>query len=268
MRDPLVFVLQHGYLVLFALTLGEQMGLPLPSGTALLAAGALARSGRLSAPPVVALAVLAAVLGHGTWFFAGRMGGNAVLRFICKIAIEPDSCVRRTNGFFARHGSKSLLVAPFIPGFATVAPPLAGSSGMGLPRFLLLDGLGAALWAGTLVSAGYLLGPALGGLLVRAAAIGPLVLAGLGLLLAAWIALKLRQRRKLLDELDVPRITPGELQAMRARQEPHLLIDLREPEELAREPVGIPGAVRMRAGELAARLSALPRGQPIILYCS
>lgn len=268
MQAELAFILRHGYLVLFALNLGEQLGLPLPSGTALLAAGALAKAGKLSALPVVALAVVAALLGHGAWFFAGRLRGNAVLRFVCKISLEPDSCVRRTNDFFARHGNKSLLVAPFIPGFATVAPPLAGTSGMAVPRFLLLDGLGALLWAGSLVGAGYFLGPALETLLVHAVALGPLLAALAVLALAGWIGFKVHQRRALRGTLRVPRISPDQLQEMRLRGEPHAVVDLRHDRELDFEPVQIPGAIRMGAADLPRRWTELPREQLIVLYCN
>jgi membrane protein DedA with SNARE-associated domain len=268
MQAQLAFILRHGYLVLFALNLGEQLGLPLPAGTALLAAGALAKAGKLSALPVLGLAVLGTLLGHGTWFFAGRIGGNAVLRFICKVSLEPDSCVRRTNDFFARHGNKSLLVAPFIPGFATVAPPLAGTSGMTLPRFLLLDGLGAALWAGSLVGAGYLLGPALETLLVHAIALGPVLIALAGLALAGWIGFKVHQRRALAGGLQVTRISPDELQRLRDQGQPHTVVDLRHARELLLEPVQIPGAVRIGLDELAQRWGELPREQLIVLYCN
>jgi membrane protein DedA with SNARE-associated domain len=267
-QAQLAFILRHGYLVLFALNLGSQLGLPLPSGTALLAAGALAKAGKLSALPVVGLAVLGALLGHGAWFFAGRLGGTSVLRFVCKIALEPDSCVRRTNDVFARHGNKSLLVAPFIPGFATVAPPLAGTSGMTLPRFLLLDGLGAVLWAGSLVGTGYFLGPALEALLVHAVALGPLLAALAGLALAGWIGFKLRQRRALGESLRVARISPNELQRLRELGEPHTVVDLRHARELSLEPARIPGAIRIGADELSLRYRELPRDQLIVLYCN
>jgi membrane protein DedA with SNARE-associated domain len=268
MQAQLAFILRHGYFVLFALNLGEQLGLPLPAGTALLAAGSLAKAGKLSALPVVGLAVLGTLIGHGAWFFAGRLGGNAVLRFVCKVSLEPDSCVRRTNDLFARHGNKSLLVAPFIPGFATVAPPLAGTSGMTLPRFLLLDGLGAALWAGSLVAVGYFLGPALETVLLHAIAVGPPLIALAGLAFASWIGFKVYQRRALAGALQVTRISPDELQRLRDQGEPHTVVDLRHERELSLEPVQIPGAIRIGADELSQRWEELPRGQPIVLYCN
>ncbi|GAC1336688.1 MAG: hypothetical protein NVS2B9_16050 [Myxococcales bacterium] len=267
MQAQLAFILRHGYLVLFALNLGEKLGLPLPSGTALLAAGALAKAGKLSALPVVAFAVAAALLGHGAWFFAGRVGGNAVLRFLCKISLEPDSCVRRTNDFFSRHGERSLLVAPFIPGFATVGPPLAGTSGMSFSRFLLLDGAGAVLWAGSLVGIGYCLGPALETLLVRAAVFGPALAALAALGLAGWIGFKLHQRRVFARTLPAGRISPEDLVQRRAGGEPVAVIDLRSARDFTLEPVLIPGAVRVDPGDIARRWEELPREQLVVLYC-
>ena len=128
------FLLEHGYLVLFTATLVAQLGAPVPGIPLLLAAGVLAREGTLSAAGALAITVIASGLGHLVWYEAGRRRGTAVLRLLCKISIEPDSCVRKTEDLFARYGAKSIVLAHFIPGLSTVTPPLAGMSGMPLPR--------------------------------------------------------------------------------------------------------------------------------------
>src|SRR4051794_25056446 len=155
------FLLSHGYAVLFAITLVGQLGAPLPGTPLLLAAGALAKTGQLSFSAVVALSVIASALGHLVWYEAGRRRGAAVLRLICRISIEPDSCVRRTEDMFAKHGGRALVAAPFVPGLGAVAPPLAGMARMPVARFLLLDSLGALLWSALLAGVGYLAGPEL-----------------------------------------------------------------------------------------------------------
>ena len=71
-----------------------------------------------------------------------------MLKTLCRISLSPDSCVRQTESIFERYGMPSLLLAKFIPGFSTVAPPLAGAVGASLPVFLLYDSGGDALWAG------------------------------------------------------------------------------------------------------------------------
>ena len=90
------FLLRNAYVLLFSACLFEQLGAPLPSSPLLLGAGALARDGKMALPQVVALSVIASLVGHAAWFYAGRRRGGSVLRLLCRISIEPDSCVRRT----------------------------------------------------------------------------------------------------------------------------------------------------------------------------
>src|SRR5512138_1347951 len=155
------FLLQHGYAVLFGISLIAQLGAPVPVTPVLLAAGVMAKSGQLSLAAIVALSVAASALGHLVWYEAGRRRGTAVLRLICRISIEPDSCVRRTEDLFARHGGRALVAAPFVPGLGAVAPPLAGMAGMPVRQFLLLDAAGAAFFSAALAGGGFLVGPQL-----------------------------------------------------------------------------------------------------------
>src|SRR5947209_14628312 len=141
MNESIEFVLRHGYALLFLWIFAEQGALPLPSIPLLLAAGALVREGRMNGALAIGCGVAAALLADNIWFQLGRHRGAAVLRFLCRIALEPDSCVRRTEGAFLRYGSRSLLLAKFVPGLNAAAAPLAGISGMRLGRFLWFDTL-------------------------------------------------------------------------------------------------------------------------------
>ena len=136
--EALEFLVRHGYAVLFVVVLGEQLGLPLLGAPLLLASGALAAAGRFSAVAAVTLAVAACLLADAMWYQLGRRRGSSVLGFICRISLEPDSCVRQTESVFARWGAKVLLVAKFLPGLNAVAPPLSGVVGMPRARFLAL----------------------------------------------------------------------------------------------------------------------------------
>src|SRR3990172_9082274 len=156
LNDVVQFFIQHGCAVLFIWVLAEQIGIPLPSVPILLAAGALAGGGQLSLPIALGLAALASLLSDVLWYHIGRYGGGSVLALLCRISLTPDSCARRTEEMFSKHGIHSLLVAKFIPGFNTAAPPLAGIFRMPLPRFMLFDGLGALLWAGIFIGLGFL----------------------------------------------------------------------------------------------------------------
>src|SRR2546428_6188840 len=104
MDDVTQFLIRHGGLVLFAVVLAEQIGLPIPAVPVLLAAGALAGSGRLSLGLVLAGAALASLVSDTIWYWVGRMRGGRVLGWLCRISLEPDSCVRRTERTFATHG--------------------------------------------------------------------------------------------------------------------------------------------------------------------
>lgn len=156
MNEPIQFLVDHGYSVLFVWVLAEQTGLPVPSIPFLLAVGALAETGRLNFTVALGVAVLAALLSDSSWYQAGHRYGKKVLHLVCRISLEPDTCVRQTENILLRHGARSLLVAKFLPGLSATAAPLAGMSRMRLSRFLFFDGLGALIWAGSYMGGGYI----------------------------------------------------------------------------------------------------------------
>ena len=156
MDDVTQFLITYGLLVLFAVVLAEQVGLPIPAGPVLLAAGALAGAGNMSLPLAIGLALGACLLGDLLWYYLGRYRGARVLGLLCRISLEPDSCVRRTENFFVQYGTKSLVIAKFLPGLSTVIPALAGLFKISLGQFLLYNGLGALLWILAFILPGYL----------------------------------------------------------------------------------------------------------------
>ena len=161
MEHTIQFLLRHGYVLLFIWVFAEQLGLPVPSIPALLAMGALAGRGEFSYALTLAVGVLAALSSDFIWFELGRHRGHTILSHLCRISLEPDSCVRRTENVFIRYGARSLLVSKFVPGLGTVAAPLAGMFGVRVSRFVLWDASGDLLWAGTFSGLGYLfMGPA------------------------------------------------------------------------------------------------------------
>jgi membrane protein DedA with SNARE-associated domain len=123
MNEPLQFLTQHGTIVLFVIVLAEQIGFPVPAFLFLIAAGALAGTGHMSLGMAIGAAVLAAVMGDQLWYELGRRRGRGVLNWLCRISFEPSACVSRTHEFFTRHGVRALIVAKFIPGLSTIAPP-------------------------------------------------------------------------------------------------------------------------------------------------
>jgi membrane protein DedA with SNARE-associated domain/rhodanese-related sulfurtransferase len=265
MNETIHFLTEHGALILFAVVFAEQIGLPLPALPFLIAAGALVGAGQMALGAALGSAILAALLGDQLWFELGRRRGRRVLTWLCRIALEPTSCVRRTEEFFARHGAPSLVVAKFVPGLSTIAPPLAGIVGLSVPRFLLYNSLGAVLWVGSGVGLGYLFTGQLEQALSLAASLGPtvgLILLGL---VTGYVLYKALHRLRV--ERVVPRLTVEQLAEKVATGEAPVIIDLR-PHEARQVAPGIPGALVLSYEELIAGHHDLPRDRDVILYCA
>jgi membrane protein DedA with SNARE-associated domain len=268
MHSLLDFLLRHGYVVLLVWVFAEQVGLPVPTVPLLLATGALAGAGRLSFFASLFFCVLAALAADTIWFQLGRLRGIRILQLLCKISLEPDSCVRRTEGVFSKQGARSLLFAKFLPGLGTVAPPLAGIFHMRRRRFLLFDSLGALLWAGGYLSLGYVFSGEIERIAERASALGGNLLILLIASFAAYIAYKYIARRNFLRELRIARITVDELKKKIDAGEELVIVDLRHSMDFEADPETIPGAFRMDAKELEEKSDPLPRDREVILYCT
>src|SRR6266550_7996567 len=183
MNETLEFLVRHGTAVLFAAVFVEQMGVPLPAAPWLLAAGALAGTGKMNWMVALAAAAIGSILADLIWFYLGRHGGHRVLSLLCRISLEPDSCVRRTQDLFTRYGMRGVVMAKFIPGLSTLAPPLAGSSGVSTPRFFLFDGLGSFLYPASFILVGIIFSRQLEQVIAALASLGGSALAlvvGLG----------------------------------------------------------------------------------------
>jgi len=252
--------------VVFVNVLLQQLGLPVPAVPTLLLAGSLA-----AAPPALgnalAAAVAASVAADWLWYGAGRAFGYRVLAGLCRLSINPASCVTQTEARFVKWGIPSLVVAKFIPGFSTVAPPIAGALRMSPAGFLLAAGIGALLWAGLALGAGWLLRDAAPGVIAlldrnTAAAAALLVLA-----VAAWLAWKFWQLHRFRRLSAVPHITVAELLAAMATAQPPLLLDLRGATLIA-ETGPVPGAVVAEHDRLEDAVRDWPRSRPIVTLCA
>ena len=259
------FLIRHGYAVLFGWVLLEQLGLPVPAAPLLVAAGALARAGKLNLSFAVALPFIAVILADLFWYFLGRYRGGRILKLLCRISLEPDSCVRRTENLFIRHGVRSLLVAKFIPGLNTAAPSLAGVFRMPVRRFLIFDSLGGFLWVVTVTSLGLIFSDQLERIALRWGGWLVAVLAGS---LAAYVLWKFIQRRRFLRRLRIARITPKELMDKLTAKENISIVDLRQPMDIEAFPQMIPGALRIAMEEIEERHGEIPRDRDVVLYCS
>ena len=273
MESPIVdnvipFLIRHGYAVLFVWVAAEQVGFPVPAIPLLLAAGALAGAGKLNFGLVIGTAVLASIVSDTAWYEIGRRKGMKVLNFLCRISLEPDSCVRRTEDVFARHGARSLLVAKFVPGLTTAAPPLAGIFRMRRSRFVFFDGVGAAIWAGAFAGLGLLFSDQLERLAGQMARLGTWLVAILLGGLIAYLLWKYIHRQRFLRRLRIARIAPEELKRKLDAGEDVMIVDLRHSMDFEADPHVVPGAIRLGVEELENRHQEIPRDRDLILYCS
>lgn len=264
---PLTEALQRDAVwVVFVNVLLQQLGLPIPAVPTLLIAGSLAGA---FGPAVQLLmsAVLASLIADWVWYSAGRAFGYRVLSGLCRLSINPGSCVSETEGRFMRWGAWSLVVAKFVPGFSTVAPPIAGSLRMPLPGFLAAAGLGAALWAGAALLGGWLFRAELQAVLAAMSRHGSTAIAVIAVALGAGLVLKLWQRRRFRQLAAMPYITPPELLAALASDAPPLLLDFRGA-ALVAQTGPITGATPADMDDLPRTVSHWPKGQPIVTLCA
>lgn len=268
MDHALEFVERFGGAVVFVVVFLDQLGLPIPTLPILLAFGALAGIGRIDPALGLLSAVAASLCADLLWFLLGRWQGVRVLRQLCRIALEPDTCVSHTQDLFARHGVKSLLVAKFIPGFDTVAPPLAGLLGVRVVPFVLWSGAGALLWLVAFGGLGYVFSDRLELLADTADQLGgTLVFVVVGLL-CAYVAWKYQARRRVLRSIRMARITPDELHALIVSGQQPVIVDARSTSALEALPVVIPGSLRMTLDEVDARHHEIPGQKDVIVYCT
>jgi len=268
MHSTLEFLIKHGYMVLLGWVFAEQIGLPVPSLPMMLAAGALAGSGQISFWTCLLFITVAALSADSIWYVLGKVKGIRILQFLCKISLEPDSCVRRTEGIFSKQGARSLLLAKFIPGLGTVAPPLAGIFHMRARKFLLYDGLGSLIWGLSILGAGYIFSNQIERIAERAARLGGWLAVIIIGAIVGYVAWKYAARQKFLRELRIGRITPEELKIKIDAAEDLVIVDLRHSMDFEADPETIPGAFRMDAKELEEKNDRLPRDREVILYCT
>lgn len=259
---------QYGLLLVFANVLLTQAGLPLPALPMLIVAGALVHDGQLPLGPLVLIAVAASLLGDLPWYAAGRVAGYRVLRLLCRISIEPDSCVNQTETRFERWGAPSLLVAKFVPGFSTVAPPIAGAMRLALPVFLLYSAAGAALWTGAALALGMVFHSQVDALLQRLSTMGSSAILLLGILAGLYIAFKWVERHRFIRALRMARIGADELHALRQANTPLLILDARSSTARKVDPRHIPGAIAVDIMAAEHNIGDVTPEHHIIVYCS
>jgi membrane protein DedA with SNARE-associated domain len=263
-----VFIRTYGYPALFGGMVLEQFVPPLPGEPLLLGAGALAGTGYFRLWLAAALALAGTVVGDLVWYEIGRRGGRQVLKRLCRISIEPDTCVRRGEDTFAHRGASALLIAKFLPGLNSIGQPLAGALGMPRQRFVIFDVLGAVLWVGLYIGLGYALHDQLAEAAIFADRFGAWAIAIVAAVFGFYMGIKVTRRQLFLRQFRIARISPEELEAKLIAHEPVFIVDLRHEIDVQAEPVMIQGAVHLAPVALEQSHAAIPRDREVVLYCS
>jgi hypothetical protein len=191
-----------------------------------------------------------------------------VLARLCRLSLEPDSCVRQAENVFTRYGARALLVAKFVPGLTTVVPPLAGVVGIGRIRFALYEVAGVLLWAGTWVALGYYFSDAISLVAAEAARLGRTLGLVVVATLAGYILVKYLRRQLFLRALRMARIPPEVLKQRLDAGDDITVIDLRTSLDMTATPYAIPGSRWIDAEKIDEQESEMLRARELVLYCS
>ncbi|MEP6898055.1 MAG: VTT domain-containing protein [Rhodanobacter sp.] len=267
-HEIIALIAHYGLLLVFLNVLVEQAGVPVPAVPTLVVAGALAANGELSVVAVVLVTLAACLLSDLLWYGAGRYYGAGVMRTLCRISLSPDSCVRQSELRFERWRGQILLIAKFVPGLSTVAPPLVGAMGLRLPVFVLFDALGSLLWAGVAVGLGFVFSMQVDVLLTAIANAGTFAFEVLLCLLALYILVKWWQRRRLLLTLRMSRITVDELNQAMSNGRPVAVVDVRSESSRLLDSRTIPGALLVGAKGIDRTVYDIPLDHELVVYCN
>ncbi len=270
MKDLLSMMAHHGYVLTFVLLLAEALGLPFPAAIALVAAGAAVASHTLAAPSVLLAALTALLLGDTVQFWLGRYTGWALLGFLCRVSINPETCILRSAESFYKRGKATLVIAKFIPGVNTMAAPLAGSMRLPFGQFLQLDLAGAFLYSTTYLLVGFVARDFLAAILRGFHAAGRAMEAVVVAALIAYAVYRVLQYRKYRMYRIVPRIQAQELAARLASEDAGrvLIVDVRSHGYYDRDAERIFGSIRIEPNNLEEEIKNLPKDKDIYLYCT
>jgi membrane protein DedA with SNARE-associated domain/rhodanese-related sulfurtransferase len=266
--EQLLQLIQHyGLAFVFVNVLMLQAGLPVPAYPTLIITGALASRGGASLPALVATAIVAALIADVAWYLAGRRYGSRVLQTICRVSLSPDSCVRQTESIFARWGARSLAVAKFIPGFASVATSMAGVVRLPPWKFILFDAIGAGLWSGVAIGLGFLFSDAINQVLAVFETLGRIGLWVIAGAFVLYIAARWWQRELFIWQLRMDRVDVDELHALMNAERAARVIDVRSP--MSQALTGrIPGAITVDPKNMRVDLLAIEPESEVIVYCA
>jgi len=263
-------IAQHGYIIISSIVFMGSLGVPVPASLTLVGSGAAAASGALKAPAVFLVALAAMLLGDSLLFVLGRYMGWGLLGFMCKVSMNPETCILRSAESFYKRGRTTLIIAKFIPGVSAMVPPLAGSMKMPFAQFVLLDLIGISLWVLGYGGAGFLFHDFIvvltRGFQVAGHAVGIVMAAAIG----AFVVYRMLLYRKGRIYRVVPRVQVDEL-AKRLHSEGSdkiLVVDVRSHGYYDSGAARIQGSIRIEPNNLEEEIKRLAHDKDIYLYCT
>ena len=256
----------YGVWFVFVNVLLQQIGLPIPAVPTMMVAGALAAAGHLNGLAAFALSVCASLLADLAWFWAGRRYGYPVLRFLCRVSLSPDTCVRQTEGIFERWGFYSVVLSKFVPGFSTVAPPIAGALRMSSGGFVMASIASAALWVGAAMGTGYVFTAQIAVVLAWMAAHLGLATLAIGSVALVYVLVKAWQRWRLARFVNASLIEIDELRTMLEAEARPFVVDIGSRLAQQSRP-HIPGAALLDLDAIE-RVDDFPADRDIVVYCA
>ncbi len=259
-------VAQHGYLLLFAAVFLQAVGLPVPAALALLIAGGASARGSLHGSYALGGSLLAMLAGDALMFVMGRYAGWWLLGILCRISLNPESCILRSADSFYRRGRALLVIAKFIPGINTMAPPLAGCMNMGLMQFLGLDLVGAALYTCAYFGVGYLFSGALEAITRGYQTFGRVIGWVVIILVAGYVAGQIWLWIRARALRTVPFAIPSE--AARQSAAGAYIYDVRSHGYFDARATRITGSKRLDPHSLNQSSEEFPNAQQIYVYCT
>lgn len=266
---PLSELARHGYAALAVVVFLEAIGIPVPAAIALIAAGTAAAAHSMSAELAVVLALSAMVAGDTIMYVVGRLSGWWMLGVLCRLSLNPESCILRSAQRFHRRGRITLVFAKFIPGINTMAPPMAGSMRMPIWRFLQFDSAGAALYVFGYFGLGFIFGDILDAVYRRTQAAGKAVEWAAIAAAAAYVVYRVILYWKHRRADVAPRITVHALSELLQRSPEKILIgDVRSHGYYDSGARRIAGSVRLEPATIMSDSSQLPSDREIYLYCT
>ncbi|HVW76642.1 MAG TPA: DedA family protein/thiosulfate sulfurtransferase GlpE [Alloacidobacterium sp.] len=267
MPVALSFFIKYGYIILFMWVMIEQIGVPIPSAPLLITAGTLTATHKLSLLPALLAILLGCLVSDTIWYLMGKRYGGAVVKLLCRLSMESNTCVKKTEVYFSKNGARALLLAKFIPGLSTVAPPIAGQISMPLHHFLAYDAAGSLLWALAFTLGGRFFGDVLKHSNIVSSvshATGVLFI----LLLIGFLVYRFFRQRAFIKEMRTARLEPDELKQMMESGQQLYIVDLRHPLDYLPDPRTLPGAILLTPDKLVEETESIPRDRDVVLFCT